>query len=194
MQLIRPTTEADMVAVFLKAEIESERFGSLVRELLERQGKNRTIVDAPDIGHCDEDRYRRDLLSAYRAHVFEELPPHIVWYRALLNRDEVAKVRYTDYSYWNELSGYSRLPSVAAAAIRAGREIYGETNEGFLRAAQALREGAVFPELILVGVSSTDQLTVFEGHGRLTAYMLAPECLPEALEVIVGFAPECAQI
>ena len=64
----------------------------------------------------------------------------------------------------------------------------------FLRAAQALRKGALFPELILVGVSPTDQLTVFEGHVRLTAYMLAPECLPERLEVIVGFAPECAQI
>jgi len=151
-------------------------------------------VDTPDLGNSDENRYRRDLLSAYRAHVFQELPPHTAWYRAFLDRDEVARVRYIDYSYWNELSGHSRLPTAACAAIRAGREIYGETTEGFLRAAQALRDGAVFPELILVGVSPGDELTVFEGHLRLTAYMLAPECLPERLEVIVGFAPECAQI
>jgi len=111
-----------------------------------------------------------------------------------LDRDEAARVRYIDYLYWNELSGYSRLPGAAAAAIRAGREVYGQTNEGFLRAAQALREGAAFPELILVGVSPTDDLAVFEGHLRVTAYMLAPECLPERLEVIVGFAPECAQM
>jgi hypothetical protein len=72
--------------------------------------------------------------------------------------------------------------------------VYGISNDGFLRAAQALREGAQFPRLILVGTAADAMLTVFEGHVRLTAYMLAPECLPEALDVIVGFAPECARI
>ncbi len=194
MQLIRPTTEADMVAVYLRAEIESERFGARVRELLARHGRSRAIVDRPDITDSDENHYRRHLLDAHRAHVFEELPPHIAWHRALLNRGEVAEVRYIDDSYWNELSGHTRLPRVATTAILEGREIYGETTEGFLRVAQALREGAIFPELILVGTSPTGKLTVFEGHVRLTAYLLAPDCLPEALEVIVGFAPECAKI
>jgi hypothetical protein len=32
------------------------------------------------------------------------------------------------------------------------------------------------------------------GHVRLTAYLLAPECIPTELEVIAGFAPECALI
>jgi len=46
----------------------------------------------------------------------------------------------------------------------------------------------------LVGATPAADLTVYEGHLRLTAYLLAPECIPEELEVIVGFAPECAQI
>jgi ethanolamine utilization protein EutP (predicted NTPase) len=93
MQLIRSTTEADMVAVFLGAEIESERFGPTIRELLERHGRNRAIVDTPDLANSDENRYRRELLSAYRAYVFQELPPHIEWYRASLNRAKVAQAR-----------------------------------------------------------------------------------------------------
>lgn len=194
MKLIRPTTEADMVAVFLKAEIASERFGQIVLDLLEHNRKNRAVVDMSDITNSGENTYRRQLLGAYRAYVFEELPTHVAWYRALLAREEVATIRYIDYDYWNELSCHTRLPRVAIEAIVAEREIFGVSNVGFLNCAQALREGIRFPELILVGASPTADLTVFEGHVRLTAYMLAPECLPKELEVIVGFAPECAHI
>jgi len=193
MKLKRPTTEADMIAVYLKAEI-AGRFGQMIMDVLEHDRKSRTVVDMPDITNSDENTYRRQLIGAYRAYVFEELPSHVAWYRALLNREEVARVRYIDYDYWNELSSHTRLPRVAIEAIIAGREIYGESTDGFLEVAQALREGVHFPELILVGVSPTADLTVYEGHVRLTAYMLAPECLPEELEVVVGFAPECAQI
>jgi len=194
MRLLRPTTEDDMIALFLKAEIVSERFGHRIVTQLEGAGESRAIVETPDITNPAENAYRRQLLNNYRAYVFEELPAHIVWYRALLAREEVAKVRYIDYDYWNELSSNTRLPLAATEAIRAGREIYGQSTEGFLHVAQALREGAHFPELIVVGASPNAELTVYEGHLRLTAYMLAPECLPDELEVMAGFAPECAQI
>ena len=194
MKFLRPTTEADMIAVFLKTEITSVRFGQIILALLEQQNKSRTIVDLPDITNTDENTYRRQLLAAYRAYVFEELPTHVAWYRALLNREEVARIKYIDYDYWTELSNHTRLPRVASETILAGREIFGVSNDGFLRIAQALREGVHFPELILVGASPSADLTVYEGHVRLTGYMLAPEYLPEELEVIVGFAPECAQI
>jgi hypothetical protein len=183
-----------MIAVFLKAEIASERFGQEILALLARDGKSRTLVETPDITNTDENTYRRQVLSAYRAYVFEELPAQVAWYRALLDREAIAKVRYIDYSYWNALSGNTRLPIVATEAIRAGREIYGQSTQGFLDVAQALRNGAQFPELIVVGASPDAELTVLEGHLRLTAYMLAPECLPQELEVIAGFAPACAQL
>jgi hypothetical protein len=66
--------------------------------------------------------------------------------------------------------------------------------QGFLEVAQALRSGARCPELILVGASPDAELTVYEGHLRLTAYLLAPECIPAELAGMVGFAPECAQL
>ena len=194
MRLLRRTSEADMIAVFLRAEITSLRFGHWIKAQLERDHKNRFLVEAPNILNASENAYRRHLLATYRAYVFDELPTHITWYRALLDRDEIAKVRYIDYDYWNALSVQTRLASDAAETIRSGREIYGQSNQGFLDAAQALRTGTQFPELIVVGVSADSALTVYEGHVRLTAYLLAPECIPEAIEVIAGFAEECAQI
>jgi hypothetical protein len=194
MQLIRPTTEADMIAVYLKAEITSLRFGPIILDLLRQHAKNRVLVDLPDIAQNEENAYRKYLLCAYRDYVFEELPANIEWHRALLNREEIPEVRYIDYDYWNEISANTRLPRVAVQTILAGREIFGVSNEGFLNAAQALRAGARFPELILVGASPGAALTVYEGHLRLTAYLLAPDYLPAELEVIVGFAPECARL
>ena len=184
----------DMIAVFLKAEITSVRFGDKILTQLQRDHKVHSIVEKPDITNASDNVYRRQLLAGYRAYVFEELPAHTAWYRALLTRDEVTKIRYIDYDYWNEISDSTRLPSVAAQAIRAGVEIYGESTQGFLEVAQALRSGIQVPELILVSTAPDAVLTVYEGHLRLTAYLLAPAWIPAEVEVIIGFAPECATI
>jgi hypothetical protein len=194
MNLIWPTTEAEMITVYLKGEITSRRWGQLIVDRLRQDQQSRSIVDSPDITNLAENVYRRRLLASYRGYVFEELPAHTTWYRAGLNREEVARVKYIDYDYWNELSNQTRLPCVAAETIRAGRQVFRVSNQGFLDLVQALREGACFSELIVVGASPASELTVFEGHVRLTAYMLAPEFLPDELEVIAGFAPECARV
>lgn len=194
MKLLQPTTWDDMIATYLRAEIMSARFSSEIVKQLQILDLSRAILETPNIADPNENTQRRQILKGYRAYVFDELPSHVSWHRAQLTREEVYRVRYIDYSYWNELSNHTRLPSVAAEAIKAGREVFGVSNAGFFRAAQALREGAQFPELIVVGTAEDAVLTVFEGHVRLTTYMLAPECLPELLDVIVGFVPECAHI
>jgi len=194
VRLLYATTLDDMVAVFLKAEIASERFGDKITAQLRFDRTERRVVDAPDITNVSENAYRRQLLASYRAYVFDELPAHTLWYRAVLTRDEVMTIRYIDYDYWNELSDNTRLPSAAAAAIRAGRAIYGQSTHVFLDVAAKLRAGIRFPALIVVGTAPDEPLTVYEGHGRLTAYLLAPECIPEALEVVAGFAPECVKL
>jgi hypothetical protein len=194
MRLLQATTDADMVAVFLQTEITSHRFGGHIKVQLENDHKDVGVVTTPNIADAQENAYRRQLLATYRAYALDELPADIRWHRALLDRYDVARVRYINYDYWNELSAGTRLPSVAAQTIRSGREVFGQSNQQFLEAAQALRAGLRFPELIIVGTSPDAVLTVYEGHLRLTAYLLAPECIPAEMLVIVGFAPECAHI
>ena len=48
MRLLRPASEDDMVAVFLAAEVTSERYGPQITEILARLGQPRGIVDQPD--------------------------------------------------------------------------------------------------------------------------------------------------
>ena len=47
----------------------------------------------------------------------------------------------------------------------------------------------LFPELILVGPDERAPSVLLEGHVRLTAYFLQPDCIPPALPIIVGYAP-----
>lgn len=197
MRLMESIPEAEMVAMFLKAEITSTRFGHEILSRLERDGVNREIIDEPNTSHKEQNAYRARLLGEYRGYrqnreLFENYPDHVVWYRAILTREELATVRYIDYSYWNEISSGTRLPTEAARTIRSGRMIYGQSTEGFLKIAQALCDGVRFPELILVGTAPTEPLTVIEGHVRLTAFFLALECLPDEISVLIGFAPEFA--
>ena len=194
MRLLAQITEDEMIAVFLKAEIQSERFAQQIINKLDQDGQERRLVDRPDCTNPLENAYRRQLLASYRPYVLEELAPRTFWYRAMLRREELMEVCYIDYSYWNELSGYTRLPGGAVETIRAGRLIYGQPNDTFIRMAQAVRAGVLFPELILVGAAPDAVLTVLEGHVRLTAYALALEYLPAELAVIIGFAPEYTTI
>jgi hypothetical protein len=54
-----------------------------------------------------------------------------------------------------------------------------------------VRNGASFPELILVSEPDSDELVLLEGHKRATAYVRALD--PEVeLEVIVGSSPQIA--
>lgn len=188
------TTIDDMVAVFLHAERTSPRFGAMIHAQLAMDGQDRRVVDTPNLTDAAENAYRRRLLASYRAYVFDELPAHVAWYRAWLRRDEVLRLRYIDDPYWNALSNHTRQPIVAAAVIQAGRTIFGQSNRVFYEAAEQLRAGAQFPELIVVGTAPDEPFTVYEGHVRLTAYGLAPACIPESLEVLAGLAPECARL
>lgn len=182
-----------MVAVFLRTELASYRFGSAIAAMLDRDGRDRRLIEQSDLSSAGENAYRRHLLGEHRgyrrnADVFTAFPADARWYRALITKEELARVRYIDDDYWIELSGGSRLATEAAARIRQGIEAYGVGNGGFWYLADALAAGASFPELILVGRDEYAPLILLEGHVRLTAYFLRPEYIPATLPVLVGYA------
>jgi hypothetical protein len=194
MRLLADITEDSMVAAFLAAEIRSERFGGVLGELFERDGLSPRLVERPNLESTADNHRRRLLLGAFRGYgedrdLFEGFPGDVRWQRVALTRAELAQVHYIRYSYWEELTCGTRIPADGVARIRANRPVYGVPMDGFLRAEAALRQGAVFPELIVVRAGAGEPLVVLEGHLRLTAYALAPQCLPDELSVILGRSP-----
>jgi hypothetical protein len=182
--------EDEMIAVFLLAELSSDRFGRGIRAALDAADQKETLITAADLGDAGQNRARRRILAATRGYgenwdVFENFPARVRWVRAKLVPGELARVRYMDYSYWNKLSGGSRLASDAAQQVRRGIKVFGVSNRRFLRAARAVERGELLPPLILAG-RRRDRLICLEGHLRLTAYALAG--FPSEIECLVGTA------
>ncbi|MFE0465302.1 hypothetical protein ACFW1A_39240 [Kitasatospora sp. NPDC058965] len=191
VQLLGLSSEDEMVACFLGGELSSRRFGQNLLSRLAAAGQAEQVLLHPDLSDAGANSARRALLAATRGYgenrdLFENFPAHVAWTRALLSADEVACVRYMDYSYWSELSGGSRRPADAAARIGAGLRAFDVPNEPFVDAARALSSGGRFPPLILVG-ERLDDLVCLEGHLRLTAYALAG--FPADVECLIGVAP-----
>lgn len=180
-----------MIACFLAAELTSERFGTAIRDQLAASGRTEELLTRPDLSDEQANAARRAVLAATRGYgesreLFDaDFPTDVRWMWVRLSRDELARVRYMDYSYWNEISGGSRLPVDAARRINAGVEIWEVSNRRFLSAAGAVARGQRLPPLILVG-QRPQELVCLEGHLRLTAYALAG--FPDELDCLVGTA------
>jgi hypothetical protein len=192
VRVIGPSSEDEMVAVFLRGELDSDRFGAAIRRALERAGVSDRVLRAPELSDATENALRRRLLTDTRAYdirdgVFGGFPDDVRWERVMLDRDELAGVRYIDWSYWVELSGGSRSPVDAARRIREGVTVFGVPSDGFVSAAEAVDDA--WPELILATAGPRQALVVVEGHVRLTAYVLAGEAAPPEVEALLGTSP-----
>jgi hypothetical protein len=193
VELLRPISEDEMIAVFLQAEIESHRFGEAIRSLLARDSLTPQLVQRPNLADPAENAARRRLLDEHRAYerregLFGGFPHDVAWHRALLAPDEVLDILFIDWDWWLALSGGSRRPRDAAARIRGGR-IRGQTRDEDEPIAAALRRAPPPPELIALTTPDLRPLVLVEGHVRLTAYALFPHYLPERLEILLGISP-----
>jgi hypothetical protein len=127
--------------------------------ILERDGRDRSVIEQPDLINAADTAYRSQLLGELRGYgrdqdVFQDVPPEVRWYRAQATKADLAQVRYIDYDYWTELSGGTRLAVDAAERIKQGHpegtRAFRIGNGAYWYLAEALKAGASFPELIMV--------------------------------------------
>lgn len=175
VQDFRPVPEAEVVLAFLRGEIESQRFGSEVkRAVLDAGGLQ--LVRTPDLSSETENRARERALAQARGwrntELFQDFPEQVDWFHGDLPPDVLERVRFIDYSYWNELSGGSRRPRDVLEVLRTGTlpDWLNElgTNWCFEFAAQ-LETSRVVDDLIVMATPGLSELVLLEGHARLTA-------------------------
>lgn len=186
--------EEEMVGLFLKSEIGSPRWRPRLLEILQELECPVSLLEEPDIARNEHNELRASVLARFRGYgenrdLFEGYPANVAWHWILLDRNELKRIKYVDYSYWNFLSGGSRRPTDAAQTIRKGTEIYGVSNQPSLEGAEAVRCGAVFEAPILVAPDPDGDLVILEGHGRMTVYALAGEDAPHVIRALLGISP-----
>jgi hypothetical protein len=191
MRILRPATEDEVVAAFLRAELDSGRYGEVLRKLLEQDGVDADVLARPDLTDPAANRYRSGLLDEYRGFeqrigLFGGFPEHVDWHRAALTPHEVLEILYINWDWWLKISDGTRRPKEAADKIRRG-EVLGSTVDE-----HRMLFDAPQPELIVVTTPDRGKLVVLEGHYRLTAYAMFPERLPDELELYLGEAEDMA--
>ncbi len=189
-----PATEDEMIAAFLRAEIDSSRYGdNCVRAGLAALGLERRLIDVPNMTDSAENGVRRQLIG-YRGYeareaLFAGFPRDVTWRRVELETGDFETMRYindtvTTTPHWANLSDGTRLVSAGARNLRQ-RPADPDTQQiGAI--AQALRNGVYFPPLI-AAQHREGSLILIEGHSRATAYVM--EHFAGVVEAFVGSSP-----
>ena len=192
VELIGTVGVDTMIAEYLRAEIDSPRFGFEVRRTLDELCLNEALVRQPDIANPKENAARAAVLGRWRGYghdrdMFAGVPIDLIWFQASLTREDIGALRCVDYSYWNELTGGSRLVRDAVRRVRSGVVVFNVSNHRFVELAADISEGrAAFGPLIVWGRVANGPLELIEGHLRATALGLAGSAASDCVPAIVG--------
>jgi hypothetical protein len=191
MRKIGPSNENEMVYEFLNMEFASDRYVEKIKAVLEELNVDREIVANGNIASTQENVLRIEILGRFRGYkrneeLFENFPMKIDWVWTAFDNEDISKIIYMNYSYWNELSNFTGSPLEAAKTILSGKTVYDIPNDNSIEAVQKLKEGYKFPPLIFLTDYSENRYIILEGHGRMTAYGLAPD-LFQNISVLLGY-------
>lgn len=179
MNILRSSSEDEMIAEFLKTEYHSERFSEQIKKIMKDLLLDDGIILSANLNNTGENAARKKLLGEFRGYglnreLFENFPNEIEWSLCNFLSRDLNTIRYIDYSYWNELSQGTHSPLIAAQTILKGIEIYNQSNAGFINAAEFIKRGGKFARPILV-TFDFEHFVIVEGHLRITAFALASE-------------------
>ncbi|MCQ2505552.1 MAG: hypothetical protein MJ113_00030 [Lachnospiraceae bacterium] len=188
MQIIRNSSEAEMILAFLQGELQSKRFSEKIKNALADLNLNSDIIIYGNINAEYENKKRAFLMQKFRGYpdkeLFNNFPKNIDWKYAKLAKNDINNIYYINYSYWNELSGGTSKPLDAAKTIKMGKEIFGVSNKPFISGADYIINHK-FPPVILL-TYNTEKYVIIEGHSRMTVYGLLPEKI-EGSYAYIGF-------
>jgi hypothetical protein len=191
MRKIRRSSEAEMVYEFLKMEIVSERYAERIEAILSEMQVSREVVTDGNITDDCENRVRAEILGKFRgykkdAEIFQNFPSAADWFWAVFGKEDLEKIIYIEYSYWNEISSFTGSPVEAAKTVLSGKRIFDVPNDGFIKAARKLKNGHIFPPLIFMTDENESRFIILEGHARMTAFCLEPEYFHD-VPVLLGY-------
>jgi hypothetical protein len=194
MKIIDKSSENEMIAIFLNGEIKSKRWLSQINEIIKKYKINKNIILNPNLNNNNENRLRKLVLKKFRGYnkkeIFKKFPKKIDWNWALLNKNDILKIKYITYDYWEELTNGTRYAKDSVININNNIEVFGVSNYNFIKLSEYIKNGnKIEPLIILAPVEKKENMIILEGHARLTAINLVIEYITE-IKVLIGFVEE----
>ena len=187
LRMLRPLTEEDVIAYFLKSEFHHPEFKG-------HRGEFEHLVNDPDLKSPRENALRRALLFLRRGAMWRELPSDTRWFEVELTAEDLARIRFFPRAQWRRVAQGSFYLSEVVERIRLKLED-SEEDDRFFRKLRLLsasvQETLVNPTVLLIGVDEKGPLTILDGNHRMAAAMLAesPAVLAR-FRFICGFSPQ----
>src|SRR5260370_19633610 len=102
MRRLRPSSEAEMVALFLRTELPAARFRDKLQALLERAGLPERVITDPDLDDDAENQARLRLLTQHREYgtrtgLFDGFPDDVRWPWTALTSAQLRRAPYIHY-------------------------------------------------------------------------------------------------
>ena len=183
MILKRRITEAEVIAEFLKNEFYQKEYD---RDRDQYEG----IVLDPDLTDEAQNAVRRALLYRRRGHMWREVPRDTVWHEAVIDAEDLRRIRVFPRAHWRKISDGSFLLSEIVKRIRDSA--IARTDPAFSKIQllrYRLQRDSVNSAVLLIGVDEEQPLTILEGNHRLAAAMLvSPHLVHTGFRIICGLS------
>ena len=184
MKLIRPTTEAEAIAEFLKGEYYQKEYHADRR-------LNEALVMNPNLADEEENAIRRNLL--YRRHrvTWNELPPDIRWFQVELDAEDIDRLRVFPRGHWPKLRGDGTFAVSDIAHNIRQRNFSAEVADDVTviqAIAYRLRQQHDSSSVLLIGVDMLQPMTILEGNHRIIAAALTSKECVTSFTIYAGFS------
>lgn len=185
IRLIRPMSEDDVIAEFLKSDFQHEAYSDYHDTL-------RDIILNPDFEDKAECATRRALLAIRHLALWRELPPDTEWFQVKLAAADLKQVRVFPRAQWTRVARGNFSITKVAERIRTRSR----TEDAFVEKISDIRDvlsGNVLTtgSVILIGLTDSEPLTVLDGNHRFVAAVL--EGKMESLSYICGLSTNMMQ-
>jgi hypothetical protein len=195
MKTLGSASTSEVLLTFMRAEVDSPRFGSAYRALIDRSGFSlEQLVTHADLNNAQHNLVRANILLNLRgfggdALLFKGFPADVQWQRAQINLAELDQLWYARHANWVSLTRGTRRVLDAPARLddtptpdHVAQHIHAVANR--------LRTGEYLGELVVVGTGD-GRWVLLEGHTRATAMALVRPAGP--INALVGTSPTMAQ-
>src|SRR5215471_10448440 len=186
MKKILRTTEAEVMAEFLKAEFFHPEFDS-DRDFFQ------SIVHQPDLSNEAENAIRRALLFRRRDTMWRELPDNIQWWNIEIEPEDIERINVFPRAQWRRIAEGNFRALHVAERIRVQLE-QGKSSM-LLAKVHILRTNMQLEgprsTIVLIGIDEHHPFTLLEGNHRFISSLLLPrEVMLRRLRLVGGFSPQ----
>jgi O-antigen/teichoic acid export membrane protein len=187
VRLLRPVSENEVIAEFLKSDFENPAF----RDYQSMQ----EIVTRPNLDDSNENAKRRALLFIRHLALWKEIPQGTEWYEVEVKDQDLDHIRVFPRAQWRKLArGTFSIREVAENLVE--RKHLVET--GFLSKITSIEKDlehtdADFGAVILIGLDESKPLAVLDGNHRLVAAVLSNPQKLQKLKYLCGLSPRMAE-